>query len=322
MVSRMSTLSVVVPATDDPPTLDRCLAAIRAADAAPDEVVVVRTPTELSAAGARNEGVRRATGDLVVFVDADVEVRPEAFRRIRAAFDADSSMTAVFGSYDDTPDHPGVVSRFRNLLHHHVHQLGAGPAETFWTGLGAVRRTAFSAIGGFDEARYPHPSIEDIEFGDRLIASGGSVVLDPTIQGTHLKAWSLRSMVWTDLARRAVPWVALQVRTGRMSATLNCGWRHRASAAAVLLLSLAVAGWAPAVAAFALSALVGLNHAFYGLLVRQLGPWNAAVGVLLHALHHLVAIVAVPVGVAVAAIALASVSRPDEPVPVSGAVTE
>lgn len=318
----MSTLSVVVPATDDPPTLDRCLAAIRAAVDAPDEVVVVRDPAELSASGARNEGVRRATGALVVFVDADVEVHPDTFRRIRTAFDADPDLTAVFGSYDDVPDHPGVVSRFRNLLHHHVHQLGAGPAETFWTGLGAVRRSAFTAIGGFDEVRYPHPSIEDIEFGDRLVASGGRVLLDPAIQGTHLKAWSLRSMLWTDLARRAVPWVALQLRTGRMSATLNCGWRHRTSAAVVVLLSLAVAWWTPAVVAVAFGALVALNHAFYGLLVRQLGPWHAAVGVFLHALHHLVAIVAVPVGIAVAVGALVSASRADAPVPAASGSSE
>lgn len=318
----MSTLTVVVPATDDPPTLERCLGAIRAADAAPEEVVVVRTPSDLSASGARNAGALRATGEVIVFVDADVEVHHDTFRRVREAFAADGALTAVFGSYDDTPAHPGVVSRFRNLLHHHVHQQGAGPAETFWTGLGAVRRSAFAAVGGFDEARYPHPSIEDIEFGDRLAASGATVVLDPSIQGTHLKAWSLQSMLWTDLARRAVPWVALQLRTGRLSATLNCGWRHRGSAVAVLVFSLAVAWWAPAVAAGALGALVGLNRAFYGLLVRQLGPWNAAVGVLLHVLHHLVAIIAVPIGIGVVAVAFASAARSDEPVPATSAAAE
>lgn len=318
----MSTLTVVVPATDDPPTLDRCLAAIHAADAAPDEIVVVRTPTELSAAGARNAGAHRADGEVIAFVDADVEVHPDAFRRIRESFAADADLTAVFGSYDDAPAHPGVVSRFRNLLHHHVHQLGAGPAETFWTGLGAVRRSAFVAVGGFDEARYPHPSIEDIEFGDRLAASDARILLDPSIQGTHLKAWSLRSMVWTDLARRAVPWVALQLRTGRMSATLNCGWRHRASAAAVLVFTLAVARWVPLVAAGALGAIIGLNHAFYALLVRRLGPVHATAGVLLHGLHHLVAIVAVPIGVGAALVAFVAATRSGEPVPAASAASE
>ena len=35
------TIAAVVPATDRPPTLERCLAAIRDADRAPDEIVVV-----------------------------------------------------------------------------------------------------------------------------------------------------------------------------------------------------------------------------------------------------------------------------------------
>ena len=231
----MVTLSAVVPATDRPVTLERCLDAIARADVAPDEVVVVEHPSELSAAGARNEGVRRATGDVIVFVDADVEVHRDAFVGIRAAYAADPALAAVYGSYDDSPRAPTTVSAFRNLLHHHVHQAGAGPADTFWTGLGAVRRTAFLDIGGFDEARYPHPSVEDIEFGRRLSDAGQPILLDPTIQGTHLKAWTLRSMIWTDFARRGIPWVALECRQRRLSSSLNLGWRHRLSAAACVI---------------------------------------------------------------------------------------
>lgn len=293
-------LSVVVPATDRPATLGRCLAAIEQAAGSPEEVIVVDGPAELTAAGARNDGAARATQPVVVFVDADVEVHPDAFTLIRAAFAADPGLTALHGSYDDLPAHPGTVSTFRNLLHHHVHQQGAGPAETFWTGLGAVRRDALLAVGGFDEARYPHPSIEDIELGDRLRAAGGTLRLDPTIQGTHLKRWTLRSMVWTDFARRGVPWVALQVRTGRVASTLNMRWRHRISALlAVAVLPLAALGQL-GLAAAALVALLGVNAGLYRLLVRRLGLARGLGGVVLHWLHHLVAVAAVPVGVVAA----------------------
>ena len=44
-----------------------------------------------------------------------------------------------FGSYDDTPTDRGFVSRYKNLLHHYVHQTARREASTFWTGLGAVR---------------------------------------------------------------------------------------------------------------------------------------------------------------------------------------
>ena len=297
MVSPVAICTVVIPATDRPTTLGRCLEAIAASHEPPDEVIVIDGPTGLSAAGARNEGLRRATGDIVVFVDADVVVAPEALGRVRARFEADGGLAALFGSYDDAPAVRTTVSAFRNLLHHHVHQSCAGPAETFWTGLGAVRRPVLVAVGGFDEERYPHPSIEDIDLGARLVAAGHRIELDPTIQGTHLKRWTLRSMVWTDLARRGIPWVALQLRSGSMSGTLNCGWRHRVSAAtsaggvgATLL------GQVPVTLA-AVLLLVALNGGFYRLLLRRLGPLGTVAGVGLHALHHLVAVASVPAGI-------------------------
>lgn len=311
----MVTLSVVVPATDAPPTLERCRAAITAAVDGPDEVVVVDSPARLSPAGARNAGVARVIGDIVVFVDADVIVHADAFSRIRAAFAADPALDAVYGAYDDDPGAPGIVSRFRNLLHHHVHHQSAGPSETFWTGLGAVRREAFLAVGGFDAARYPHASIEDIELGHRLSAAGARIVLDPAIQGTHLKAWTLRSMLWTDLARRGVPWVALQVRRRRLSAALNLSWRHRLSALACAVALAAVALGEVVVSAVALACLLVLNRSFYALLLRRQGPLHALVGVVLHGAHHLVSLAAVPAGVAVALVAAAGASRARRAVP-------
>lgn len=319
----MISLAVVVPATDMPPTLARCLAAIEGANSPPDQVVVVDGPPSLSAAAARNAGVERVAADVVAFVDADVAVHPDAFTRIRGAFADDPTLTAVSGSYDDRPASRATVSAFRNLLHHHVHHAGAGRAETFWTGLGAVRRSAFLAVGGFDERRYPHPSIEDIDLGHQLAGSGANMVLDPSIQGTHLKVWTLRSMLWTDFARRGVPWVALQVRSRRPSSALNCGWRHRLSALVCVLAVAFVALGRPLLFLAAMAALLTLNRAFYALLVRRQGLLHAAVGVALHGLHHLVSVAAVPVGIAVASVLWVTSSRerplePMDPAPVAG----
>ena len=143
-IASATTVSVIVPATDAPETLLRCCDALIASEEPPDEIVVIDNPASANAATARNLGAERATGDILFFIDADVEVRPDTVTRIRDAFDADPSLAAVFGSYDDAPAAPGVASRFRNLLHHQVHQSAPGPASTFWTGLGAVRRDAFA----------------------------------------------------------------------------------------------------------------------------------------------------------------------------------
>lgn len=292
----MTSLSIVVPATDAPATLPRCLTAIDRAGVA-DEVVVVDGPARLSASAARNTGAERASGDVVVFVDADVEVHTDAFRRIRAAFDRHPTLTAVFGSYDDAPAADGVVSAFRNLLHHHVHHRAAGPAETFWSGLGAVRRDAFRAVGGFDEQRFPFPSVEDIDLGARLTANGARIVLDPAIQGTHLKRWTLRSMVVTDVTRRGAPWVALLLRTRRGSTALNLGWRHRVTAAASTIGAIGLLSRRPWTAVAAVGVVASLNHDFYALLARRRGVPDVAAGVALHVVHHLCGVASVPLGV-------------------------
>lgn len=290
-------LSVVVPATDRPPTLHRCVAALRRSDA--EHVVeVVSEPPGAGPAAARNAGAARTTGAIVVFVDADVEVHPDALGRLRDALGRDPGLDAVFGAYDERPAARATVSRFRNLLHHHVHASSPGPATTFWAGLGAVRREAFDAVGGFDAQRYPRPSIEDVELGVRLCAAGRRIALEPAARGTHLKRWTLRSMLRTDLAARGAPWVALALERRSAGGALNLGRRHRAAAAAALLATAAAADRRPRTAAAALAGMVACNARFYVLLGRCGGVRLALAGVPLHLLHHLAAVAAVPLGVA------------------------
>ena len=288
-------LSVIVPATDRPATLDRCVDAIRRAAAPPDEIIVVDSPPRSGPAAARNAGAARAAGSVLVFVDSDVLVHRDAFELIRAALATDPERVAVFGSYDDAPAANGVVSIFRNLLHHWIHHSSAGRATTFWAGLGAVRSDAFRAVGGFDARRFPLPSVEDIELGLRL-ARTGTIELDPRIQGTHLKRWGLRSMVVTDLVHRGAPWVALMLARGRSSVRLNVSGRHLAGTAACLAaLALAALG-RPAAAALLGVLFVGINARLYRLLLRRGGVRAVAGGFFLHVLHSVVALLAAPLG--------------------------
>jgi GT2 family glycosyltransferase len=292
------TLSLVIPATDGPATLNRVLAAVSNADAAPEEVIVVDRPKRLGPAAARNLGSRRASGDVLVFVDADVEVHEDAFTRIRATFERDDGLSAVFGSYDDDPAGGGVVSDFRNLLHHHVHHEAAGEATTFWAGLGAVRRTAFVKAGGFDERRFPRASIEDIELGMRLHRQGGRIFLDPEIQGKHLKRWTLASMATTDLLDRGVPWLRLLLEEGSDSTALNLGWRHRVGTASAVLLLPALRRRHYRAVLGILALLLLLDRRFYALLLRRRGGTQLAAGVPLHIAHRLTSAAAVPLALA------------------------
>jgi glycosyltransferase involved in cell wall biosynthesis len=101
------TLSAVIPATDRRTTLERVVSAVNRAAQGPEEVIVVDEPARLGPAAARNLGARKATADVVVFVDADVEVHDDVFARIREMFESDPELTAVFGSYGRRPTGQG-----------------------------------------------------------------------------------------------------------------------------------------------------------------------------------------------------------------------
>ncbi|HEX5763341.1 MAG TPA: glycosyltransferase family 2 protein [Solirubrobacterales bacterium] len=290
-------LAVVIPASDDPPTLGRCLAALRAGKRRPDELIVQREPAGAGPAAARNAGAQRGAADVLVFVDSDVEVHADALARIEERFRLEPDLCGVFGSYDDEPAASGLTSRFRNLLHHHVHVSGAGEADTFWAGLGAVRRGDFEAVGGFDAETYREPSIEDIALGMKLRATGGRLRLDPAIRGRHLKAWTPLSMVRTDLWRRGVPWTRLLLGQRHRSGALNLGMRHRASAVGALALLVGLIGRRPRLALAALLSMTALNRDFYTLLARRGGPRLLIGGVALHVLHLLTAVASVPVAI-------------------------
>jgi GT2 family glycosyltransferase len=307
--------SVVVPVRDGGEAFARCLGGLARSRCRDFELIVVddgsadgsarraaaagaavlSTPGAAGPAAARNLGAAAARGEWLLFLDADCELHADAVERLGAAIDADPGLDAVFGAYDDRPAAPGVVSRFRNLLHAWTHRRHAGPAETFWAGCGAVRREVFLAAGGFDAARYPRSSIEDVELGFRLSAAGQRILLAPEVQVTHHKRWTFASMVATDIARRALPWTALGRRRGGLGRVLNVDARGRGSALAAwaLVAGLAAAPSAPRAGAAAAAAagvvLLVLNAGFYRFLAAAGGPRLALAGPLLHAAYFLYA---------------------------------
>jgi len=303
-------LSIIVPAYNHCDVLARCLAALRAQVSPSSELIVVDDAStdatqHVAAAGgaqvlrlgknsgtgaARNLGAAQATGAVLLFVDADVVVAAGALDRVTNAFAANPALAALFGSYDDDPEAPSLVSRYRNLLHHFVHQAGEAEAVTFWAGLGAVRRAVFLAVGGFDAARFPRSSIEDIELGYRLRRAGHRIRLDKGLQGKHLKRWSFWSMLGTDVRRRALPWSRLILDTQHAPADLNLRASQRLSGAlsGAALAAFAAAPWWPAllgVSGITLAAVAVLNRRFYALLRRR-GGWRlTGLGFMLHVLY-------------------------------------
>ncbi|MFN0109145.1 MAG: glycosyltransferase [Blastocatellia bacterium] len=291
-------LSVVVPVYNSAGYLKKCLAALAESDFEGFDVLVVddgsTEPVEAivaqhgfdymriegpgGPARARNRGVARVKGKYLVFIDADVCVHTDTLRRFAEVFIADSMIDAVVGSYDETPAEPGFFSQYKNLFHHYVHQTSGGTINTFWSGCGAMRRDLFLAFGGFDEERYRRPAIEDIELGTWVSAAGFQIVLAPQVTATHLKRWTLWSILKTDIVDRGVPWIKLMLRAGAATNNLNAKSSQRVCVALTWLASalLPLSVWQPVsgiVALLLLSAVSALNFDFYRYFVAHSGVW-------------------------------------------------
>jgi len=252
---------------------------------------VLRRESQGGPAAARNQGAAVANGELLLFLDSDVMVKPETLEKIVQVFQK-PAVNAVFGSYDDAPAENDFLSQYRNLFHHFVHQNSSPEAVTFWAGCGAVRKAAFRAVGGFDAKKYQEPSVEDIELGYRLHRQGYRILLEKAIQVKHLKKWTFYSIVRTDIFCRALPWARLMLEQREITRDLNLKSSDRLSAGLVglvtaaspfLVLELRLAY----VQALLLIILLLLNQHLYRFFLLKRGVAFAALSVPMHYLYYL-----------------------------------
>jgi GT2 family glycosyltransferase len=313
---------VIVPVYNGGADFARCLESLLATSPAPDEIVVVddgstdgsdrlaqhagvtllRTGRRQGPAAARNLGAQVARSSLLFFVDADVTVPVAVLDTIRLLFRDHPEMAAAFGSYDDAPAAPNLLSQYKNLLHHHVHQQASAEGFTFWGACGVIRRQVFQQVGGFDE-RYGQPSIEDIELGYRLRAAGYGIRICKALQVKHWKKWDATSLFRTDLFGRALPWTALILQAGTMPNDLNISRaaRTRVALATALPAVLGAAWWWPpawVVAAFLCLALLVLDAPVLRFFQEKRGLWFAVRTIPWHWFSHLYSGVAFAVGLA------------------------
>ncbi len=242
---------------------------------------VVSLGKNIMSANCRNLGAQLARGEIIVFFDADQLMEPDTLLGYANALDAHPGVTAIVGSLAPDTPMPGFFSRFKNFQHHHTHQTAEREGATLASGLVALRRDAFLALGGFEPA-FSGASIEDIALGYRMIRTGHRIRFEPSIQMVHLKAYTFKSMVRSDILHRAIPWTGLMLRERVFRSDLNTRSGNVASVTLAWLIPLFLLAWAfgfatgAALAAGAWLAIVLLNRVFLGAARRQFGLWFAA----------------------------------------------
>jgi len=161
---------------------------------------------------ARNRGFELTLGECVAFVNADVMVASDALRSAVTHLTEHPEIAAVFGSCEAWPAARGFLSEYRSLVQRYYHASDAEDRCTFSSACGIVRSDVFEQTGGYDEWHFSRRQLEDFELGQRIRALGGRIVPNPQIRATHLRKWTLRRMIATEIFDRAVPWMRLVKR--------------------------------------------------------------------------------------------------------------
>ena len=161
-------------------------------------------------ARARNHGIEEARGEVIVFLDDDVEPAPE-FLALHAAHHASQNKEVVIAPMLPDPalqwQEPCWIAWEHAMLEKQYTAWrtgewgGCGPNH-FYSGNASLRRVHLLAVGGFDEQ---FPRQEDVELAFRLERECGvHFVFDAQACGTHRPQ------------RRFASWLAVPYAYGRL----------------------------------------------------------------------------------------------------------
>jgi GT2 family glycosyltransferase/peptidoglycan/xylan/chitin deacetylase (PgdA/CDA1 family) len=147
--------------------------------------LAVITQDRSGAATARNRGAARARGDVLLFLDDDME--PDA-GLLRVHLEAhDDGADVVVGAMPLHPDSPHTiltegVGEWADELAERCERPGYRlDAKDLFTGQLSIGRALFEELGGFDERFTAGGTFgnEDVDFAHRVVARGCSIVFRP-----------------------------------------------------------------------------------------------------------------------------------------------
>lgn len=132
------------------------------------------------AAFARNRAAGLARGDILLFVDADMEIKEGLLRYVDEQFRT-TDYDVIAGAFSKEPKIKNIFLLFISTLSNYNYSRSS---FVFSTHLAGVRKKVFDELSGFDE-RHKGAVVEDYEFSQRLIAGGYKCKTDMKIEGYH-----------------------------------------------------------------------------------------------------------------------------------------
>lgn len=172
-------------------------------------------------ARARNRGAAVATGDPIIFLDADCTPAAEWLTRLLAAHDAGA---AVVGGALDLPPHLPPSARCDYYCGwYHVHSARrAGAVPNHPPGNLSVRRQVFVAFAGFTEQQPVAYAHEELAWQGEVQRSGGQIIFEPRAIVRHHNRPG-----FTNLLKRNYRWGYSAIESKAATGAARLAWLYR-----------------------------------------------------------------------------------------------
>ncbi len=214
-------LSIVIPFYNTADVLGDCLRAIYESDFKDFEVIAVDDNSNdnsakivksfpvklishkqnLGAGYCRNEGVKVAEGEIIVFIDSDVIIKKDSLSLVIENYKKLPEISVVQSIYSQECQYDNFVSIYSSL---HYHFYGMQIKKEYISSVAsyfiAVKKDVFTSIGGFDhDIKTTRLVAEDQLFGYKLNNEGHKIYVDKRILVEHKKSYFLKQYLLHDI---------------------------------------------------------------------------------------------------------------------------
>jgi len=148
---------------------------------------IIKSKKNYGAAFSRNKGASMSKGEILVFLDSDVEIKKNSFLIINKYFNLKNNEGSLQGVYSHKPNYTSSVTQYLHSYHcYHLFSESKKNkyTQTLCTAFFSIKKDLFNKYKGFD-INFNKASTEDTDFGFKLIKNHHKISIEKKLSATH-----------------------------------------------------------------------------------------------------------------------------------------
>ena len=162
-----------------------CNQSIKIAENYADNVVKIKKNS--GPGNSRNIGAKLAKGKILLFIDSDIEIKPNALEIVNRRYKIQNSLVGLQGIFSHKPDYKKSSTQYmQSYLCYYLFSevMKKKYTGTICTSFFSIKKNLFFKLNGFD-TKFKSASAEDSDFGMRLNKEGYKVQIERKIRVNH-----------------------------------------------------------------------------------------------------------------------------------------